>query len=230
MSIGPLKISIMKKILILIVTISSFTISQAQEKCNKEAMHQGDKKASQQKNSGKERKLKMMQALGLSESQKSQMRSIHEEEKKKMEALSLQQTITVKEYNDKKTAIRNEMQTKRQAVLTKEQKDKIASIKAERENKKNEMYDKKMARMKEKLSLTEDQTKQMNALRQKTKADVESIKNNNKLNDQEKKTQIKSLIKNAKDAKMNILTKEQLIKALEHRKKKEAKDKSAIKK
>jgi len=70
----------------------------------------------------------------------------------------------------------------------------------------------------------------MNALHQKTKADVESIKNNSKLNDQEKKTQIKATIKSAKDARMNILTKEQLILMLEKRNKKGTKDKSAIKK
>ena len=215
----------MKKILILIVAILSFTISQAQEKCNKEAMHQGDNKGKHKGNSRKEKKVKMMQALGLSDNQKSQMRSIQEEGKKKMEALSLQQTITVKEFNDKKTAIRNEMRSKRQAVLTKEQKDKIASMKAEMENKKNEMYEKKMAKMKEVANLTEDQTKQMNALHQKTKADVESIKNNSKLNDQEKRTQIKATVKNAKDARMNILSKEQLIKMLELKNRKETKDK-----
>ena len=220
----------MKKILILIVAVLSFSISQAQEPSKKEAIHQGDKKNNHQNNPRKERKHKMVQALALSESQKSQMRSIRVDEKKKMEALSLQQTITVKEYNDKKTAIRKEMQAKRQTVLTKEQKDKIASMKAERENKKNERYEKKMAKMKETVNLTEDQTKQMNALRQKTKADVEGIKNNNKLNDQEKKTQLKAAIKNARDASMNILTKEQLIKMLEVRNKKGNKDKSAIKK
>ncbi len=220
----------MKKLLILIVAVLSFSISQAQEPCKKEAIPQGDKKNNHQNNPRKERKHKMLQALALSESQKSQMRSIRVDEKKKMEALSLQQTITVKEYNDKKTAIRKEMQEKRQAVLTKEQKDKIASMKAERENKKNERYEKKMAKMKETVSLTEDQTKQMNAQHQKTKADVESIKNNGKLNDQEKKTQLKAAIKNARDASMNILTKDQLIKMLEVRNKKGTKDKSAIKK
>ena len=220
----------MKKILILIVAVLPFSISQAQEPSKKEAIHQGEKKNNHQNNPRKERKHKMVQALALSESQKSQMRSIRVDEKKKMEALSLQQTITVKEYNDKKTAIRKEMQAKRQAVLTKEQKDKIASMKAERENKKNERYEKKMAKMKETVNLTEDQTKQMNALRQKTKADVEGIKNNGKLNDQEKKTQLKAAIKNARDASMNILTKDQLIKMLEVRNKKGTKDKSAIKK
>lgn len=220
----------MKKTIILILAILTFTNSQSQDKCKKDAMHQGDNKSKHQGNSRKEKKVKMMQALGLSEDQKSQMRSIREEEKKKMEALNQQQTITVKELNDKKTAIRKEMQAKRQAVLTKEQKDKIASIKAERENKKNEMYEKKMAKMKVVANLTDEQTKQMNALHLKTKSDIESIKNNNKLNDQEKKTQIKATIKSAKDARMNVLTKEQLIKMLEKRNKKGTKDKSAIKK
>jgi Spy/CpxP family protein refolding chaperone len=220
----------MKKAVILILAFLSFSITHAQEKDNKNAIHLSENKGKYQNNSRKERKLKMMMALGLSESQKSQMRSIHEEGKKKMEALNLQQTITVKEYNDKKSAIRNEMQNKRQSVLTKEQRDKIASMKVERENKKNEMYEKRMAKMKETAGLTEDQTKQMNALRQKAKADVENIKNNSKLNDQEKKTQINATIKNNRDAVMNVLTKEQLIKMLEKRNKKEIKDKSAIKK
>jgi len=220
----------MKKLLIIIALLSVALGSNAQDQCkmknNNQHQHQ-----SQGKGHGKKQKMQeMMKSLNLTSEQKAKLKEAGNDSRKKIKALELQQNLTLKEYNDKKTAIRKEMQAKREAILTKEQKDKIASMKSDREKKKDEMYDKKMGKMKEKLGLTDDQARQMNALRQKTKDDINSIKNNNKLNDQEKRTQIKELMRKAKENRMNILTKEQLIKMMENKNKKNTKDKSAIKK
>lgn len=219
----------MKNLITLIMAVLSFSMAHAQEKCQKGGKRQDHPQGKHQMNPDRDGKKKMMESIGLTDEQKSKMKAIHEESRKKMEALKQQQSLTIKEFNDKKTAIRNEMKAKREALLTKEQKDKIASMKSDMERKKEEINDKKLAKMKEKLSLSDDQIKQMNAIRQKTKSDINAIKNNSKLNDEEKKSQIKTLVKNSRDARMNVLTKEQLIK-MANSPKHRAKDKSAIKK
>ena len=69
----------------------------------------------------------------------------------------------------------------------------------------------------------------MNALRDKTRNDIEKIKNNDKLNDQEKRTQIKTLVENSKKDRLNMMSKDQLIAILSAKKGKRTEDKSADK-
>ena len=124
--------------------------------------------------------------------------------------LDKQQSLTIKEYNDRKSALRKEVIAKRQSIFTKEQKNRIETAKQLKELRKKEMRIKRFGRMREKLDLSDDQVKQMNALQEKRRADMDKIKNDSKLNDQEKRIQMKEIMKAGKDAGKKILTEEQL--------------------
>jgi len=199
----------MKKTLIIAVLLFSFlNVIIAQENWKMKKDNQ-DQKMQQGNKKGHDRE-KMAKLLQLTEDQKKQFQQIRKENKIKMDLLDEQQSITVKEYNDRKTILRKEMQSKRESILTKQQKDRIATAKELRELKKREMFVKRMGMMKEKLNLTEEQVKQLSTLDEKNKLAVDKIKNDSKLNDQEKRMKIKTVIASSKELRKKILTAEQL--------------------
>ena len=161
--------------------------------------------------------------LNLTTDQQSKMKSIGEDYKKKMEDLDNQQSLSIKEYNDKKTTLRKEMMSKREAVLTKEQKDKLTSIKSERESRQKENAGKRFEMMKKNLSLTDEQASKISAMQNKMIADVSAIRKDEKLNDQEKKVRINKLREDLKLSTSKILTEEQKTKLNELRKNKSGK-------
>lgn len=200
----------MKKGLICIgILFQFFYTANAQER---KSIDEHQSKGPQSKINRVERHERMAKWLQLTEDQKKQMQQIRDENKKKLELLEQQQTITVKEYNDRKTALRKEMQAKREAVLTKQQKDRIATAKELQQLKKQEMFVKRMGAMKEKLNLTDDQAKQFKLLREKNQSEITKIKNDSKLNDQEKKVRIRTVVENGKESAKKLLTSEQLTK------------------
>lgn len=159
---------------------------------------------------GNNNKKKMGDKLQLTDAQKKQLKVIQQDYQNKIDLLDKQQSLTIKEYNDRKTALRKELIAKRQSIFTKEQKNRIETAKQLKELRKKEMRIKRFGRMREKLDLSDDQVKQMNALQEKRRADMDKIKNDSKLNDQEKRIQMKEIMKAGKDAGKKILTEEQL--------------------
>lgn len=108
-----------------------------EKKC--EMMGKKDDHQSGEMKKAAEKRKAVMKMLDLTEAQKNDLKKMHAEMKNKMDALEKEQTITVKEYNDRKTALKKEMDSKRDQILTKEQKDKIASMKANREKEKKKI-------------------------------------------------------------------------------------------
>lgn len=158
----------------------------------------------------KQRAAQMGKMLNLTDSQKEKMKSIQSEQQKKMQDLEKEQQITVKEYNDRKTAIRNEAKTKREAVLTAEQKQKKDSVKEIQQKKREVKVATKQLKISERLNLTSDQTRQLKEMQQKNKAEVEKIKNDSKLNDQQKALKLKEIRLSSKASRDKIFTPEQL--------------------
>lgn len=153
---------------------------------------------------------KMGEILQLTDSQKKQMKEFHQDYQKKIDDLNLQQNLTIKEYNDRKTALRKELIAKRQSVMTKEQKNRMETAKQLRELKKKEMLIKTFGKMREKLDLSDDQVNQMKVLNEKNRISIEKIKNDPKLNDQEKRIKMKAMRTEGKEARKKILTEQQL--------------------
>lgn len=192
----------MKRITLLLTLLvcALFTFAQPSKRAGSTELRQNRK----------QRAAQMGKMLNLSESQKQQMKAIQSEQQKKLQDLEKEQQITVKEYNDRKTAIRKETKTKREAVLTPEQKLKIESAKEIQQKKREVNVATRQLKMAERLNLTTDQTLQLKEMQQKNKAEVEKIKNDNKLNDQQKAQKLKELRESSKASRDKIFTPEQL--------------------
>ncbi len=199
----------MKKIFFLILAflfVVSFSFAQ-QEKNNRKDFQNFKGKGLGNKN---QHRKKMGDILQLTDAQKKQLKEIHQDYQKKMDALDQQQNITIKEYNDRKTALRKELIAKRQTVFTKEQKNRMETMKQLHELKKKEMRIKSFGMMREKLDLSDDQVSQMKTLQEKKRTDLEKIKNDSKLNDQEKRIRMKAIMNEGKDAQKKVLTEDQI--------------------
>ena len=199
-----------------LLIIFSFLLSSAfaQDKCK---MKKGNPECHKQEGMNR-MPHEMGKILNFTKEQKAAFKSIKEATKQKMDLLEQQQSITVKEYNDRKTVIRKEAKIKRESLLTKEQMEKVASFKKEQESKKKEMFEKRLENMSITLALTDEQIKQIRMLHEKSKMEAEKIRNNEKWNDQEKRMQMKVLKKNNEAYRNKILTEEQRNKAAQIRK------------
>lgn len=204
----------MKKVILMMVAvaITALTVVQAQEiperkrgefrPVHKERMH------------GK----KELASLNLSEEQKTKMKAMNQDFRKKMEDLRKQDNITVKESREKMEALRKDHQAKFQSVLTAEQKTQMEKDKEARKAKAKEFGEKRQARMKEQLKLTEEQSKKMAEQRKVTSEKMKTIRENAALSDLQKREQVKEVMKKQKEEMKSILTEEQLQKMKENRK------------
>ena len=171
---------------------------------------------------------RMMADLNLTDAQKTQMKSLHEEFRTKMETLESNKTMSVADYKTQKAALHKERHDKMQSILTAEQKKQMEDKKAQHEGKKGEKFDKRLDAMKSKLSLSDDQVSKLKSQHEATKAKMEAIKGNQSLSPEDKKQQMMTLKDAAKAERKNILTAEQLKKFEEmkkdHKKGKRSKD------
>lgn len=219
----------MKKVLtsILAVTIITFSVA-AQEKrdMNETKGHMHHKEGKGRKHGQRE----MMKDLNLSDAQKAQMKAIREEQKSNMQQLKQNQDITVKEYNNRKDALMKASKAKREAVLTAEQKSKMEQAKTAQEAKRAAFQQKRMEKMKSTLSLTDDQSGKLKTLHERTQMQIKSVRENQALNSEEKKQQIRALKNASVEERKKILNAEQLKKMEEMKKSKQEKGKKGFRK
>ncbi len=202
----------MKKIFLLVAIASTtFATSFAQDiperKTEKPGMHHGEKKKGHHGMNFKE--------LNLTEAQKQQFKTQREEFKAKTEVLKKNDNITVKEWRSKMEALKKDQKIKFESILTTEQKDKMQKMKTDGEAKRKEMHKKGGAMMKERLSLTNDQSTKLDKNRTEMMEKTKTIRENKSLTDEQKKEQIKELHKKQKENMKSILTEEQLKKLKE---------------
>ena len=199
----------MKKIAITLLAIITVSVSAlAQDK--KEMKHQGHIKHHHGM---------MAKQLNFSEAQKQQAKTYREDFKKKMQDLNKNEGITVKEFRDRKASLRKEQKTKMDDLLTAEQKTKMSQLKAAHKAKKDEHFAKHLDKMKNNLSLTDDQVAKLKAQRENMHSRMKAIKENESLTREQRKDQIMALRAAAKDQHKKIFTEDQL-KKMEDMKKK----------
>jgi Spy/CpxP family protein refolding chaperone len=157
----------------------------------------------------REQHKEMMKDLNLTESQKQQMKANHEEFKNNMEALNKEQNITVKEMNERKAALRQQQKAKNDAIFTPEQKEKLAAAKLKHEADAKAHREKKVAEMKTKLSLTDDQVTKIKAQNENTTAQIKAINENKSLDEASKRQQILALKNLSREQRKSVLTAEQ---------------------
>ncbi|MBL7702729.1 MAG: hypothetical protein JNM14_10785 [Ferruginibacter sp.] len=198
----------MKKLLIPLIAIFAFTATaSAQNKMGKKGHHHR-----------KHGHTMMAKQLNFSEDQKKQAKAINEDFRKKMKDLNKQENITVKEQRDRKAAMLKERKAKMDGLLTADQKAKLVQLKAERKAKHEEHYAKRLDKMKNNLSLTDDQVTKLKAQRAATMAKAQKIKSNESLSREQKKEQMMALKAEAKEQHKKIFTPEQLKKREEFKK------------
>jgi len=179
-----------------------------------------DRKRGESKRVEKERMFnkKELATLNLTEEQKGKMKSINQDLRKQMEDLNKQDNITVKESREKREALRKDHQAKFQSILTQEQKVQMEKDKEARKAKAKEFGEKRAARMKEELKLTEEQSAKMAESRKQVGEKMKAIRENGSLTSEQKREQSKELMKKQKENMKSILTEEQLQKMKENRK------------
>ncbi len=168
----------------------------------------------------KQQKQHIAAQLNLSDAQKTQVKELHKQNKAKMQELNKQESITVKEYRDKKEALRKAQKEQMQQLLTPEQKTKLVQLKADKQARKEAKYAKKLDKMKTSLQLTDNQVARLNADREAFKAKIKAIHDNQSLDRVQRKEQLTAL-KTERKAQMNqLLTAEQKEKMKEMHKRK----------
>jgi Spy/CpxP family protein refolding chaperone len=162
-----------------------------------------------------------MKALNLTDTQKQQLKTNREDFRKKMDDLKKLDNITVKEQRTRMEAIKAEQKKKFEMVLTQEQKDKMKTLRTEGMEKHKKMMKERGAMLKERLSLTDEQSAKLEKSRTASMERMKAIRENQSLTDEQKKEQVKELHKKQKEELKSVLTEEQLKKLKEaphHRK------------
>jgi Spy/CpxP family protein refolding chaperone len=161
-----------------------------------------------------------MKKLNLTEDQKEQFKLQRETFKKQMEELKKDENITVKEWKSRMETLRKENKAKMDGILTSEQKAQLEKSKTEQKAKMETMGKERGEKMKAALGLSAEQSAKLEANRKETSEKMKSIREDKSLSDEQKKEQVKELMKGNKEKMKTILTEEQLKKMQEMRQQK----------
>lgn len=199
----------MKKIFIGLIAVAAFTFSASAQDNTDQKKWNGNGSGMHKDHDGKG-----LQALNLTPAQKQQIKSINEDFKTRMQSLNSNDNILVKDQRAQRKALMDERNSKISALLTPEQKTQFDKMRQNREGRfGGEMgrdRDNKMERMKTNLGLTDDQLAKMKANNQSFKQKAEAIRNNQSLNEDQKKAQFEILRKEREANLKNVLTADQI--------------------
>ncbi|MBK7290629.1 MAG: hypothetical protein IPI78_10630 [Chitinophagaceae bacterium] len=156
-----------------------------------------------------------MQKLNLTEDQKAQFKTQRESFRKQMEDLKKNENITVKEQKEKMAAIQKENKAKMQSFLTADQKAQIEKNKVEGKKKFEARTKERGEKMKTQLGLTDAQSAQLKKNREATQQKMKAIKEDSKMSEEQKRTQMKELMKAQQESMKSVLTEYQLKKMKE---------------
>lgn len=148
--------------------------------------------------------------LNLSDEQKSQFKALQEENRRQMADLKKNDNITVKEWNGKKAALRDDYRQKMQSLLTPEQKTQLEKSRVERRAKMEERSKARMEKMKITLGLTDEQSAKLNSNRIAMQDKMKALKEDKTLDAQAKKDQVKELMRKQREDMKSVLNAEQL--------------------
>lgn len=116
--------------MLVVCMFSSVAIAQV-DRNNTDTTMEKEKRQKGNKHS-KSEKMQQLKKLGLSKEQMAQMKILNQETKAKMQALKIQENITVKEMKERKIAINAERAAKLKTILTAEQITKMEASKKDK--------------------------------------------------------------------------------------------------
>lgn len=156
-----------------------------------------------------------MQKLNLTDDQKAKFKSQQQSFHQQMEELKKNDNITVKEWKSKAEILRKDYKANMDGILTNDQKVQLEKMKAEGKAKHEQMDKQRSEKMKTSLGLTDEQSAKMGANRKEMGEKMKVIRENKSLSDEQRKGQMKELMKKQKENMKSILTEEQLKKLKE---------------
>ncbi len=189
----------MKKIILIACTICTiFTTLNAQELGNK--MHKQQGKSHENG----------FKKIVISDEQKAKVKSIREEYQKKMADLKKNDGITVKEWKEKKALLEKENRNKMQSILTVDQKNQLEKMKLEKREFAVINQNAKMEKMKIHLGLSNEQSNRIKEEQKMMIGKMKSIKENPTLSNEQKKAEVKLMMKKRKEFMASVLTPDQM--------------------
>jgi periplasmic protein CpxP/Spy len=156
--------------------------------------------------------------LNLTDEQRTKLKSMNEDLRKQMEDLRKQDNLTVKEYREKMETLRKTRESQFQSILTPEQQTQMQKDRDARNARTKEFGKRREQKMKEELNLTDQQVAKMSESRKATMKQIETIKADKSLTDNQRRDKIKEAMKSQKESTRRLLTDEQLKKLKESRK------------
>ena len=165
---------------------------------------------------------KGLAGVQLTDDQKAQAKTIHEDFKKKADAIKAQ-NLSAEEQKKQMTALHRERKEKVQGLLTTEQKAKVAENRKKGVEKAKATSAARLDKMKTDLNLKDEQVAQIKAQQAKTHEQMKAIRDNKSLTEEAKKEQVKALMQQQKENWKSILTPEQQAKLKNRHKTREAK-------
>ncbi len=174
----------------------------------------------QQRGHGKE----MMKDMNLTDAQKTQLKTIHEAQKKDMDALKAKGNVTP----EGRKALHEKYRSQVDAVFTPEQREQLKTKMQGRKaevgdnggrgfGKEDNGFGKQAPFMKEELNLTADQQIKLKSYAEDFHTKAKNIRANNSLTDAQKKEQVRNLSKTYRDQSKAVLNADQLKKMQEMR-------------
>jgi periplasmic protein CpxP/Spy len=190
----------MKKIILGFLLLAGISIGvNAQKQQGKQGKHQRHK----------QQRAMMMQKLNLSPAQQEQVKANRTQLKQQMAELNKNENITVKEFRDRKAAIRKEQKAKMESLLTPDQKQQLATEKAAMQQKRQAKSAQRMDKMKAKIGLSDEQVSRIKTNRESIQIKAKAIKDNPALDRSAKKEQLAQLKKQQQENMQKVLTNEQ---------------------
>lgn len=154
----------------------------------------------------------MAQQLNLTADQKAKLKSIHDAQRKEVEALKTK-SLTADQSKEQRKAFHKKYQGQMQSVLTPAQKDQMKKLQAERkgqwEKGGKDITKGRGSQFQKDLNLTQAQKDQLSKLRTDSRSQMQSIRKDQSLTQDQKKEKIQSLMKDQQQKFKSVLTKEQ---------------------
>lgn len=160
----------------------------------------------------------MTKELNLTADQQAKMKSIHDAQRKEMESLKTK-SLTAEQSKEQRKTLHKKYHEQMQSVLTPAQKDQMKKLQAERKEKAGRKggpkkngkdFGKRSGEFQKDLNLTQAQKDQLSKFRTDVRSQMESIRNDQSLTQDQKKEKIHSLMKDQQDKFKSVLTKEQV--------------------
>jgi Spy/CpxP family protein refolding chaperone len=174
----------------------------------------------------KEHRMHGFDQLNLSDDQKARMKSLHEDQRKEMETLKNNKSLSADAEKTQREELHKKYKDQMQSILTPSQKEQLEKMKGEhkmkgkgdkdkvaKEGKASRKEGKGFGRGKDftkELGLTNEQQQKMQQLRSDFRPKAEAIRNNASLSEDQKKEQMKELMKQQQEQMKTVLTKEQM--------------------